>query len=89
VAKAGTLETSTVVLKTDLQVALQRVGEKVRVHVLDATGKGVRGAFVTVSDGQAIKARGVTDGRGVFEAPGIGATPFVVVNSGDRYAIAR
>lgn len=89
VAKAGDLETSTVVLKTDLQVALQRVGEKVRVHVLDATGKGVRGAFVTVSDGRAIKARGVTDGRGTFEAPGIGATPFVVVNSGDRYAIAK
>jgi|GEM_PF-1769495 len=89
VVKAGAIETSTVVLKTDLQVALQRVGEKVRVHVLDATGKGVRGAFVTVSDGQAIKARGVTDGRGVFEAPGIGATPFVVVSSGDRYAIAR
>ena len=89
VAKAGTLEASTVVLKTDLQVALQRVGEKVRVHALDATGKGVRGAFVTVSDGRTIKARGVTDGRGVFEAPGIGATPFVVVNSGDRYAIAR
>lgn len=89
VAKAGDLEASTVVLKTDLTVALQRVGEKVRVHVLDPSGRGVRGAFVTVSDGRAIKARGVTDGRGVFEAPGIGATPFVVVSHGDRYAIAR
>ena len=89
VAKAGTLETSTIVLKTDLQVAIQPVGDKVRVHVSDTAGKGVRGAFVTVSDGKTIKARGLTDGRGVFEAPGVGSTPFVVVNAGDRYAVAR
>jgi len=89
VAKAGDLETSTVVLKTDLKVVLQTVGEKVRVYVTDAAGKNVRGAYVTVSDGQAIKARGQTDGRGLFEAPGVGAKPFVVVSLDDRYAIAR
>ena len=37
----------------------------------------------------AIKARGQTDGRGLFEAPGVGAKPFVVVSLDDRYAIAR
>ena len=89
VAKAGDLETSTVVLKTDLKVVLQTVGEKVRVYVTDAAGKNVRGAYVTVSDGQTIKARGQTDGRGLFEAPGVGAKPFVVVSLDDRYAIAR
>jgi hypothetical protein len=89
VAKAGPLEVSTVVVKTDLRVALQPLGEKVRVHVTDAAGRGVRNAFVTVSDGRAIKARGWTDGRGDFEAPGVGATPFVVANVGDRYGVAR
>jgi hypothetical protein len=89
VAKAGGLEASTVVIKTDLTVVLQPVGEKVRVHVTGPDGRGVRGAYVTVSDGRAIKARGTTDGRGVFEAPGVGGRPFVVVNAGDRFAIAR
>lgn len=89
VAKAGALEASTVVLKTDLKVALQPVGDKVRVHVTGADEKGVRGAYVTVSDGKTIKARGMTDGRGVFEAPGVGGRPFVVVSLGDRFAIAR
>ncbi len=89
VAKAGDHEASTVVIKTDLRVVLQRVGNKVRVYVTGADGLPVRGAYVTVSDGKSIRARGVTDGRGVFEAPGVGATPSVVVSKGDRYAIAR
>ena len=89
VAKAGDLEASTVVIKTDLKVVLQGVGDKVRVNVTGADGKGVRGAYVTVSDGTRIKARGLTDGRGVFEAPGVGNKPFVVVSMEDRYAIAR
>ena len=89
VAKAGNLEASTVVLKTDLQVMLQPVGEKVRVNVTGPDGRGVRGAYVTVSDGQAIKARGMTDGRGVFEAPGVGAKPFVVVNLGRSVSPSR
>jgi hypothetical protein len=57
--------------------------------VTDAAGRGVRGAYVTVSDGTTIKARGLTDGRGAFEAPGVGAKPFVVASEGDRYAVAR
>jgi hypothetical protein len=65
------------------------VGDKVRAYVTEQGGKPVRGAYVTVSNGSAIRARGVTDGRGVFEAPGVGSTPFVVVSEGDRAAIAR
>jgi len=89
VAKSGALEAGALILKTDLTVALQRVGEKARVNVTDAAGKGVRGAYVTVSDGKSIRARGLTDGRGIFEAPGAGPAPFAVVNLGDRYATAR
>ncbi len=89
VAKAGSHEASTLVIKTDLKVELQRVGNKVRAYVTDGAGAPVRGAYVTVSDGSQIRARGVTDGRGVFEAPGVGTTPSVVVSKGDRYAIAR
>jgi uncharacterized protein YfaS (alpha-2-macroglobulin family)/TolA-binding protein len=90
VAKAGRHETSCLVIKTDLQVVLQRLGRKVRVYVTSGAKRApVRGAYVTVSDGKAIRARGLTDGRGVFEAPGVGSSPFVVVSSGDRYAIAH
>jgi hypothetical protein len=89
VAKSGDLETSTIVVKTDLTVVLQPVGEKVRVHVTDAKGKGVRGAYVTVSDGSTIKARGLTDARGVFEAPGVGPNAFVVASLEERTAIAK
>jgi len=89
VVKAGDIETSTIVVKTDLTVTLQAVGEKVRVHVTDAKGKGVRAAYVTVSDGSVIKARGLTDARGIFEAPGVGAHAFVVASLEDRIAIAK
>jgi len=89
IAKAGKHEASSLVIRSDLHVVLQRVGRKVRVYVTDAKQAAVRGAYVTVSDGSAIRARGLTDGRGVFEAPGVGAKPFVVVSSGDRYAIGR
>jgi hypothetical protein len=88
-ARAGDLESATMVLKTDLRAVLQRVGEKARVHVTDASGAAVRDAYVTVSDGTAVKARGRTDARGVFEAPAAGALASAVVNVGDRYALAR
>jgi len=77
------------VIRSDIRVVLQRVGRKVRVYVTDAKRGAVRGAYVTVSDGSAIRARGLTDGRGVFDDPGVGAKPFVVVSAGDRYAIGR
>ena len=89
VAKSGDMETSTIVVKTDLNVVIQAVGEKVRVHVTDASGKGVRAAYVTVSDGQTIKARGLTDARGIYEAPGVGANAFVVASLDDRIAIGK
>ncbi|MDJ0975331.1 MAG: MG2 domain-containing protein [Planctomycetota bacterium] len=89
IAKAGGIEASTLVIRTDLKVVLQRIGQKVRAYVTDATGRPIRGARVTVSNGREIRARGVTDGRGVFEAPGVGADVSVVVSKGERYAIAR
>ncbi|MHC5011160.1 MAG: alpha-2-macroglobulin family protein [Planctomycetota bacterium] len=89
VAKAGDHEAKTLIIQTDLSVVIQRVGEKVRVYVTDARGRNVREAYVTVADGSRIRARGLTDGRGVFEAPGVGTNAAVVVSKGDRYAIGR
>lgn len=89
VAKGGDLEASTLVVKTGLSAELQRVDEKVRVHVRDASGQPVRGAYVAVSDGERIRARGLTDGRGVFEAPGVGGVAFAVASKGDQVALAR
>ena len=89
VVKADKLERSALLVRSDLSVELQRLGSKVRVHVTGPEGRGVGGAFVTVSDGAKIRARGLTDGRGAFEAPGVGARAFVVVSKGDRYGVAR
>jgi hypothetical protein len=89
VAKAGDLEAATLVVKTGLVAELQRVGGKVRVLVRDASGAPVRGAYVAVSNGQAIRARGLTDARGVLEAPEVGPTAFAVASKGDQVALAR
>ena len=89
IAKAGKHETSGLVTRTDLTVELQRVSEKkTRVYVTDAAGRGVRGAYVAVSDGRVIRTRGRTDGRGVLEATGPLKRAFVVVSQDDRYATA-
>jgi hypothetical protein len=89
IAKAGDLEAATLVVKTGLTAELQRVGGKVRVHVRDAAGAPVRGAYVAVSNGQAIRARGLTDARGLLEAPEVGGTAFAVASKGDQVALAR
>ena len=89
VAKAGDIETSTIVVKTDLTVVLQSVGEKVRVHVTDAKGKGVR-ACVRDRVGRLGHQGARSDRRrGIFEAPGVGAQAFVVASLEDRIAIAK
>ena len=45
-AKAGPHEAKSLVVKTDLVVVLQRVGEKIRVYVTDGEGNNVKGAYV-------------------------------------------
>ncbi len=70
VAKAGDHEAKTLVVKTDLQVVLQRIGEKLRIYVTDGEGQNVKEAYVTVADGQRIRARGLTDGRGRLRGAG-------------------
>jgi alpha-2-macroglobulin len=66
------VEFSTIVLRSDLQIDLQRLPGKVRVNVFKRTPGGGRvpqaGATVRVSDGQRIAGTGPTDARGVFEA---------------------
>ena len=64
---------------------------------LDATlgdaspGVTVNGVLFSISsaDGSRIRARGLTDGRGTFEAPGVGSKAFVVVSKKDRYGVAQ
>ncbi len=89
VIKSGRHETTALILRSDLEAVLQRVGNKVRVYVTDKAGRPVRGAYVGVSDGGAIRARGLTDGRGVFEAPGVSGQPSAVVSKDDQVAIAK
>ncbi len=89
VAKAGASEAKALVLKTDLHAEIQGVDEKARVYVTDDEGAPVGSAYVVISDGSRIRARGLTDGRGVLEAPGVGRGVSVVVSKDDRAAIAH
>ena len=84
VLKSGTEDTSTIVVRSDLELKVQRVGSKVRAYVTNrSTGTPVAGAFVRVADGRTIKAEGPTDPRGVFEGPNIrGKASFVVEHQG-------
>ena len=58
-------------------------------YTLDGSERGTVEYESFSADGATIRARGSTDGRGVFEAPSVGGTPYVVVSKDDRYGIAR
>lgn len=87
VARADGHATSTLVVSTDLEVRWQR--DAGRLHVLDAQGRPVRDAFVTVAENDRIRLRARTDARGIVEVPGVSAGAEAVVSVGDRFAIAR
>jgi uncharacterized protein YfaS (alpha-2-macroglobulin family)/TolA-binding protein len=65
-------EFSTVVLRSDLEIDGQRIGDKLRVNVFRRAPDGKRspaaGAYVRISDGQHLRGAGAADPRGIFEA---------------------
>jgi len=65
-------EFSSVLLRSDLEIDVQRVGGRIRVNVYKKNRDGARtprgGAYVRISDGSSIRGSGKTDARGVFEA---------------------
>lgn len=80
VLKAGDRDASTIVVKSDLDLEVQRTGRKVRAYVtLRSNGKPVAGALVRFADGRTIKAEGRTDPRGVFEGPNLSGKASTVV----------
>jgi len=79
------VDTSTLVLLTDLAVRVQRVEGGVRVHV-EEQGKPARGASVRIGDGSRIVAEGVTDSRGIFEARAEAAAVAVVAEKSGQTA---
>jgi uncharacterized protein YfaS (alpha-2-macroglobulin family)/TolA-binding protein len=90
VAKADDMDVSALLILTDLDVKVQRVGDKVRVYAASKKdGKPAADAYVTVSDGQRIVGRGRTDARGVFEARGAGGAVSVVAEKEGNYALYR
>jgi len=62
-AQGGDKEASTIVIRSDLELEVQRLGNKIRVHVMPRGETEVK-----VSDGRRIVARGKADARGIFEA---------------------
>lgn len=90
VAKAGDHDASSLAILTDLEVKVQRIGDKVRVYAIGRKdGKPVGEAFVTVSDGSRILGRGRTDARGMFEARGAQGPVSVVAEKDGHYALYR
>ncbi|MBI4582500.1 MAG: tetratricopeptide repeat protein [Planctomycetes bacterium] len=73
--KAGDQEIATVLIRSDLELEVQRAGDKVRAYVYtagapEAAGKRrpVEGAYVKIAAGQRLAGEGRTDARGLFEA---------------------
>ncbi|MGH7293975.1 MAG: hypothetical protein ACRELB_03530, partial [Polyangiaceae bacterium] len=90
VAKADSIDVTTLLILSDVRLELQRVGDSVRVYAIGKRdGKPIGDAFVTVSDGSRVVARGRTDARGLFEARGAGSAVTVVAEKDGSYALAR
>jgi hypothetical protein len=90
VAKGGDHDGSTVVIKSDLEIKVQRVDDRVRVYAFDRrTREPMRGVYVKVGDGSEIRAQGLTDARGVYEARGVRGQASVVAEKDGHYALSR
>ncbi len=92
VAKGQELDASSVMIRTEIALKVQKVENRVRVYVTDRAGKeAVKDAYVKVSDGTRIIAAGYTDARGVFEAGLQGAPGLlsIVAEHGDDVALIR
>jgi uncharacterized protein YfaS (alpha-2-macroglobulin family)/TolA-binding protein len=90
VAKGGGHDGSTVVIKSDLEIKVQRVEDRVRVYAFHRrTREPVRGVYVKVGDGSVIRGHGLTDARGVFEVRGVRGAASVVAEKDGDYALHR
>ncbi len=92
VAKGEGLDASSVLMRSEITLKVQKVENRVRVYVTDRTGQqAVKDAYVKVSDGTRIIGAGYTDVRGIFEV-GLGAAPgqlSIVAEHGDDVALIR
>lgn len=90
VARSGELSASSLVVVSDLDVTIQRVGPTVRVWAVDRkTHQPVGNVFVKISDGDEIRAQGFTDARGIFETRGLTGAVVVVAEKDGQYALVR
>ncbi len=90
VARGDGLESSSVVLVSDLEVHVQTTDGRVRVYVTDrGSGQPAGEVYVKVGDGKTIKAQGFTDARGVFEAGAVGGSFSVVAEKDGNVALWR
>ena len=74
--------TSTILLRSDLRLDVERREQIVRVHV-EPRGP----ASVKISDGKAIVAKGMSDARGIWEAPVVGTRSSVLVERDGHFAL--
>ncbi len=92
VAKGEGLDASSVLMRSEITLKVQKVENRVRVYVTDRSGRNaVKDAYVKISDGSRIVGAGYTDVRGVFEV-GMGGAPgllSIVAEHGDDVALIR
>ncbi len=81
-SRAGGRETSTIVIRSDLRLDVQRVNAKVRVHV-EPRGP----ARIKISDGARIVGKGDSDARGIFEATVSGGRASILAERDGHFAL--
>ncbi len=90
VAKSDGPAATSIVIVSDLDLSVQRVGGKVRVYAVDReTREPMRDVFIKVSDGRSITGQGFTDARGVFEGRSGSGPVMVVAEKDGHFALFR
>ncbi|GIW72698.1 MAG: hypothetical protein KatS3mg102_2240 [Planctomycetota bacterium] len=89
-AEGETLHRSALWILSELELRVQQLGDRMRVYLSwRRDGRPASGALVTVTDRGGLVARGRTDARGIFEAPGARPTASVVAEHEGHLALYR
>ncbi|MBN2325688.1 MAG: tetratricopeptide repeat protein, partial [Candidatus Omnitrophica bacterium] len=93
VASGGGLQSSSMILRSDLEIEVQEDAEQglVRVNVREGKdGRGVKGVKIQVRGSENERfASGESDLRGVFTAAGVRGAATVLAQAGDQYGFWR
>ena len=88
---AKVVEFSTIILRSDLEMDIQPLGDRLRIHVYRKGADGKRlpqaGAQVRVAAGGVPLASGMTDARGVFQGPSGGGGEAILAGHDGHFVL--